>query len=287
MAINKLKHRVKVIRETVRYKLLKFFGYTYKGKRNRPIVFILSTGKCGSTSIKKVFNQHDKFLAFHEDITPLIELSTQLAEYPQQEKEIYYKLDAIFANRIWEGKSGQIIVHSDHRLWNLVPYLSKYFKHAFFIHLIRNPFDSVKSYIQRDWHLPTTIETVSNKFDKHRLQGYRVHDMPEEAWNELNQTEKCLWYWNYVNTSIYKSLSALDKKRWDVIKLEDFIEDMNRVVKPQFQLETQFFFENEITNRSKKELESNEVLDKIASTIHRHSEDLFLRYYPNRDTNDK
>lgn len=287
MALKKIKKNIKVFKTRLAYFFLKLFGCTYKGKRNKPIVFVLSTGRCGSTSIKKVFNQHAKFLAFHEDIAPLIELSTQLAENPQQKHEIYSKLDDIFENRIWEGERGQIIVHSDHRLWNLVPYLSNYFKNAFFIHLIRNPFDSVKSYIQRDWHLSSDIEITSNKFDEHRLKGDRVHDMSTEAWNKLNQTEKCLWYWNYVNTSIYKSLNSLGKKRWGVIKLEDFVEDMNRVVKPQFQLGSQFFFVNEITNRSTKELESNELLDKIASTIDRHRKDLFLTYYPNGMQNDK
>jgi hypothetical protein len=280
MAIKKVRHKVKLIKNSVNNKLLKLIGYTYKGKKNKPIIFILSTGRCGSTSIKKMFNQHGKFIAFHEDIVQLIELSTQLAEHIEQEKEVYLKLDNIFSKRIWEGKEGQVIVHSDHRLWNLVPYLSNYFKNAFFIHLIRNPSDSVKSYLQRDWHLPKLTDLSKNKFDAYRLQGNRVNDMSDEAWGKLNQTEKCLWYWNFVNTSIYNSLKPLDKECWDVIKLEDFVEDMNRVVKIKFQLDAGFFFENEITNQSKK-IESNELLDSIKFIIGVQNEHLFLTYYPN------
>ncbi|TYB76993.1 sulfotransferase [Bizionia myxarmorum] len=281
MAIKKIKNRIKVVKVLVENYFLKLFGYTYKGKRNQPIVFILSTGRCGSTSIKNVFNQHSKFIAFHEVIPDLIQLSTQLAENANREKEIYSKLDAIFSERIWEGKRGEIIVHSDHRLWNLVPYLSRYFKHAFFIHLIRNPSDSVKSYIQRDWHLPTSTETTINQFDKYRLYGDKVHAMPVEAWEHLNQTERCLWYWNYVNTAIAKDLNSLDINTWGVVKLETFIDDMNQVIKTKFQLEADFFFKDEITNRSKKEIKSDAILAGIEKTIQERNEDLFLNYYPN------
>src|SRR5690554_4905388 len=114
MAIKQIKKHIKTIKTNIENYFLRLFGYTYKGKRNKPIIFVLSTGRCGSTSIKKVFNQHKKFIAFHEDIAPLIELSTQLAEHPEREKDIYSELDSLFANRIWEGKPGQVIVHSDH-----------------------------------------------------------------------------------------------------------------------------------------------------------------------------
>src|SRR5690606_12899752 len=122
MAIKKeLKKSIKVYKEKIRVETLKLFGYTYKKKRHQPIIFILSTGRCGSTSIKQIFNQHPKFLAFHEDIEPLIQWSTELAEHPEKKLLIYKNLDTLFANRLWEAQKGQIIVHSDHRLWNLVP----------------------------------------------------------------------------------------------------------------------------------------------------------------------
>src|SRR5690606_22339100 len=126
LAMKKLKQLFKTCKRKAKILL----GHTYKGQRNKPIIFILSTGRCGSTSIKDIFNQHPKFLAFHEVIEPLIYLSTQLAEQPERQKEIFNTLDTLFANRLWEAKKGQIIAHSDHRLWNLVPYLSNYFPNA-------------------------------------------------------------------------------------------------------------------------------------------------------------
>ncbi|MDW5290754.1 sulfotransferase [Formosa sp. PL04] len=281
MDLKKIIKRLKKTKVQMANYLLRLFGYTYKGKRDKPIIFILSTGRCGSTSIKNIFNQHSRFMAFHEEITPLIELSTRLAENAHQEKEIYSKLDFIFAERIWEAKNDQIIVHSDHRLWNLVPYLSKYFKNAFFIHLIRNPSDSVKSYIQRDWHLPTSKESSITIFDKYRLCGFKVHDVDYTVWSKMNQTEKCLWYWSYVNTNINNDLKMLDENKWGVVKLETFVDDMNKVIKPQCNLDPHFYFKNEITNRSSKELKSDELIRNIEKTIQLQKEDLFLTYYPN------
>ena len=90
----------KTIKKTIKLKIKKIQGNTYHGQRKKKIVFVLSTGRCGSTSIVKMFNQHPKFLAFHEDIPELIKLSTKLAEEPESKEEIYKQLDIIFRNKI-------------------------------------------------------------------------------------------------------------------------------------------------------------------------------------------
>src|SRR5690606_10908332 len=133
----------------------------------------------------------------------------------------YKELNMLFANRLWEAKKGQIIVHSDHRLWNMVPYLSNYFPNAYFIHLIRNPYDSVKSYLQRDWYGDTIFESKKRiHFDKYRLHGNKINSVSEAKWSEFNQLEKSLWYWNYVNTHINNELKFKSKDKWSYLLLE-------------------------------------------------------------------
>lgn len=272
--------KFKQLLKTYKRKVKIVLGHTYKGHRNKPIIFILSTGRCGSTSIKDIFNQHPKFLAFHEVMEPLIYLSTQLAEQPKRQKEIYGELDNLFANRLWEAKKGQIIVHSDHRLWNLVPYLSNYFPKAYFIHLIRNPYDSVKSFLQRDWYID--IEKTGKRilFDKYRLYGHKVKDVSSDVWNNFDQTEKCLWYWNYVNQHIYNQLLALSSSNHSYIKLETLESDINQLIILKFGVEQTFKFEAVLKNQSKKELNDERIENLIRIKIKEQSHQLFLDYYP-------
>ncbi|SKB60099.1 hypothetical protein SAMN05660776_2011 [Salegentibacter holothuriorum] len=67
---------------SLKKELYRKFGFKYKNARNRKIIFVVSTDRCGSTSITKMINQHSGFLAYHEDFPELIELSTKLAENP-------------------------------------------------------------------------------------------------------------------------------------------------------------------------------------------------------------
>jgi hypothetical protein len=276
--MKKSKKFVKQLIEGYKRKVKMILGHTYKGHRNSPIIFILCTGRCGSTSIKDIFNQHPRFLAFHEDIKPVIKLSTKLAEHPECEKEIFTELNNLFANRIWEAKNGQIIVHSDHRLWNLVPYLSKYFPNAYFIHLIRNPFDSVKSFLLRDWY--NDLNPKESLFDKYRLYGDVVRDLSQKDWQNLDQIDKCLWYWNYVNKHINKQLLTLDSSKHSHITLEKLDFSLNELLVSKFGIDKTFKFVPVIKNRSKKELNDGNVESLIRRKINNQSQNLFLEYYP-------
>jgi len=273
--------KISELTKTYKRKAKILLGHTYQGHRKDPIIFILSTGRCGSTSIKDIFNQHPKFLAFHEVIKPLIYLSTQLAEQPELQKDIYRELDAIFGTRIWEAKKGQIIVHSDHRLWNLVPYLSNYFPNAYFIHLMRNPYDSVQSYLKRDWYNENVIDSNKNLFQTYRLYGDKVHEIPKFIWDNYTQIDKCLWYWNYVNFTIHTELKKLESKKNGLVRLESFITDINRIIDENYDIGNNFYFKNITVNESKRKLNVSTITKNIHTAIIKNKETLFLDYYPN------
>jgi len=255
------------LKKKIKFKFNKILGNTYYGKRDKKIVFILSTGRCGSTSIVKMFNQHPKFSAFHEDIPELIKLSTKLAEKPESKSEIYKELDLIFQNKIWAGPSNKIHVHSDHRLWNLVEFLSDYFPNSIFIHLMRNPYDSLKSFVPRNWYPDDFSE--NNKYEIYRLRGNRLGIFSDSEWQEFSNPEKCAWYWNYVNVGISQQLKDLDPKThpWLRIKLEKLPTIMNAQVKELFKLEDDFFFENIISNQTKEEKVIAEISPEFERAI--------------------
>lgn len=273
MGLNNIKNKIKrILLYTVRT-----FSSTYKKNRNKKIVFILSTGRCGSTSITNMFNQNNKFCAFHEDIPQLVALSTMLAHNNLGKKEVYFKLKEILRNKLWNANDNQIIVHSDHRLWNFVGFLAEYFPNSYFIHLIRNPFDSVNSYMPRNWY---SEQEIDSKYEKYRLKGNYSEQFSNEEWNALTRLEKCTWYWNYVNENIDKQLAQIDDSRHTLIKLEEGInKQMNEVIKIKFNLDTKFLFVEKITNTREND-SINEydslIIERALEKVGNYS---YLKYY--------
>lgn len=247
---------LKKIKKVLEHRYYKLIGRTYYGKRNKKIVFVLSSGRCGSKSIVKMFNQHPKFIAFHEEIPELIKLSTDLAEKPESKKIVYKQLDTIFRNKIWYGNSDSIHVHSDHRMWNLVEFLSGYFPNAIFIHLLRNPYDSIKSMVPRNWYTQDFDEgDNSNIFEKYRLRGNRLGLFSDKEWQSFSNPEKCAWYWNFVNVSIANQLKELDTQKHPslTVNLEYLTVLMNSRIREIFGLRDSFFFKNIVSNQTSED----------------------------------
>ncbi|SFF74415.1 Sulfotransferase family protein [Salegentibacter agarivorans] len=259
-------------------KIIIFFKSSYRKKRREKIVFVLSTGRCGSTSITRMFNQHQKFTAFHEVIPELIKLSTKLAENPNTKIEVYNELKSIFRKRKWEGKKKQVLIHSDHRMWNLVEFLSDYFPNSLFIHLMRNPYDSVQSFLPRGWYTEKD-NRIENNFGQFRLKGDKIGAMSSAEWKNYSRLEKCTWYWDYVNTRIENQLKDLKKERVEVIKLENIQEDMNEIIKNKFGISPDFKFSNIVTNRGKYDIKNSVEDEQVKNALQKVGTGFYLRYY--------
>jgi len=145
---------------------------------NKLIIFVLSTGRCGTKSVAKYFGlRHEP-----DGREPNIEaLKKRIRRTPKS----YYGETSGF--------------------WSLqVDLLKQHFPNALYFHLIRDG--------------RRVIPSLINNY----TYAYRPQDIPERNlelpvsnWNELNQFEKCCWYWRYIN-------EFLDKR----IKNKIFLEDM-------------------------------------------------------------
>lgn len=247
--ISRLKRRTKK-----RIKLL--FKPTYHSRRKRKIIFVLSAGRCGSMSITRMFNQHPSFSAFHENIPELIALSTRYAENQHLKKDVFRELSKIFKNRFWDGEKNNILVISDHRLWNLVELLEDFFPNAIFIHLMRNPYNSIRSYMHRNWY--SQIESIEPTYShaKHRIQGNKIGEFSDRKWRSLSRLEKCAWYWQFINLSIEMQLKTLMMENSYVIKLESIETDLNKFLVENFPDTPELFIKNEIVN-----VKNNDAVD--------------------------
>lgn len=260
----------------------KLFGTTYKKKRKRKIIFVLSAGRCGSTSIAQMFNGCPDFLAYHEEIPELIYLSTHLAENPSSKYKIYSELERIFQEKEWEAKRKQIIVHSDHRLWNLVEFISEYFPNSYFIHLMRNPYDSIKSIIPRKWYTEYDYQSSDkNLHAKYRLQANRIGVISNQQWLGMNQLEKCVWYWNHVNITIHQQLQKLGEHRHISIQLEEMELQLNEKVRELLKLKKDFQFKEFISNESEKPIEiENDFNLKFLDALEKYGSEFTQIFYP-------
>ena len=226
------------------------FYKSYNENKNRPIVFVLGTGRSGSTSIVNILNQHPDCKAFHEDIRQLIRLSTQLA-YKKNNGKVEEELNNIFNTKVWNASDGQLIVHSDQRLWNFVPFLSEYFPNSKFLHLVREPKATIKSMVARNWYQKDEyFKFNQNQWAMYRLQGNQVGDIELQAWDKMSNLEKCTWYWYYINQNIQKDLLQLRKERTLTIKLEELpgkLPEINEFLELEL-----FKFEPVVSNKRKQ-----------------------------------
>jgi len=212
------------------YKEIDNYMMIYSQNRNKNIVFVLSTGRSGSKSIVEILNQNPLNAAFHEDIQQLIRLSTELAYNPTKKQKIQGELEEIFNTKVWQAEENQILIHSDQRLWNFIPFLKDYFPNSKFIHLKRDAIPSVKSMMARGWYIQHEYPNhYQHDWAKYRLQGDKVKEFSTKDWSNLNQTQKCTWYWYYINERIGKQLLEISKSRVLSLCLKDLNKNLEKL----------------------------------------------------------
>ncbi|MEH1008498.1 sulfotransferase [Winogradskyella sp. ECml5-4] len=245
---------------------------SYNQNRLKPIVFVLGTGRSGTVSITKIFNQHPNCKAFHEDVYQLIRLSTHL-EYNKNKDVIYKELKAILNTKIWNAAESQVIVHSDQRLWNFIPFLSNYFPNSKFIHLVREPKSCIKSMVLRNWYQDNEYPNYSIwDWAKYRLRGDLVNAFSVEEWAKMSNVKKCAWYYYHINTRIANDLNKLNSSRRLSIKLEDLNDDFDKVL--EFlnlkKMDLEIFKSNIIRKKDRlraKEMNINSLISEIDEAI--------------------
>jgi hypothetical protein len=192
------------------------------------LLFILSTGRSGSTSIAKSLNLHSKIECRHETFYSLIHLSSLLAYKKVSEKIVEEMIKNLFDIGTLSKNNINTYGESDQRLWNMVPILIKLFPNAKFIHLVRNGKSTVNSTFARGWYSEKD-NLNPMPWAQYRLSGYECGVISEHVWNNWSAFEKNCWYWKYVNESIAKSFQQIPNEQKITISLEQFNKD-NKII---------------------------------------------------------
>lgn len=191
----------------------------------RNLVFVVSTGRSGTTTMAEMLNKHAEIRAMHEPHLQLVKLSTDYAA-----GRIDAETTRTLLRRIY-GTAGycdrRVYLESDQKLSNLIPLLAELFPQARFIWLVRRASDVVASTTARGWFSRRDLnlndrENLDHKHHyQHELSAAEAGDMSGAEWDALSLFERNCWYWSYWNRCIQSSLAALPKERSFLVRLEE------------------------------------------------------------------
>lgn len=177
-------------------------------------VFVLSTGRCGTALITRVFQEIPGVLAIYGAQPELSEI-VRGAYAEGLEKFEAYKM-AISAARfelVAEAQlRGRRYVETNNRSTFFAPHLAELFPKARFLHFVRHPGDFVRSAIRRKYY-------EGHFFDMGRITPARGR--AAEQWSKMSQYEHCAWLWNETNQYIETFKSGSGKGKVLTVLAED------------------------------------------------------------------
>jgi len=175
--------------------------------------FVLSTGRCGTALLTKIFKQHQGINVFHTPIPELVYYSKYAYENNEKLfKEIKYIVDAARYDQIKKSfLLNKIFIETNNRITFFANQLAELYPNAKFIHLIRNPINFIKSGIARNWY------SGKNPHD----EGHIILNENVDIWNRYSQAEKIAWLWNETNLFVENFKLQIDIKRIHTIFAED------------------------------------------------------------------
>lgn len=245
---------IKFLKKTVKqiiHSLNNFSGRTYSKNRKKPIVFIFGTGRSGSQAIIKTLNQHSKIIGFHEQLRPLIRLSTELAANPEDPK-ILKEIRKVFDYQLYPGQNKEVVIHSDQRFWNLLPFLKEYFPNAKFILLVREPLACIKSFVSRNIFQDNEYPDFNTHlWAKYRLSGPITGEISEDIWSKMTPVERAAWYWCYINAYVKIEFETLlSETDYLIMETEEIGDNLSEI--QQFLGVPEENIELKVTNKRKK-----------------------------------
>jgi len=88
--------------------------------------------------------------------------------------------------------------------------------------LVREPISCIKSMVSRNWYKQDEYPFVEkHDWANFRLQADKLGIYSSDVWNSFSITQRCTWYWKYINRSIEEQLLKLPKNKVLTLNLEE------------------------------------------------------------------
>ncbi len=198
-------------------------------------VFILSTGRSGSTTLARVLSLVDGCVCLHEPAPELI-LESAGYRYGTVSAE---KIKNILIQTRTPQINGSLYCESNQTLSLLIPVLADSFPDAGYIWLIRNGRDFVASAMQKQWYTGHSenhdryedCSKIEKQWIDGRIEGDRCNNMEADAWGSMDRFERCCWYWSYINETINKELHIYAPEKSITLYLETMHKQLRKTVR--------------------------------------------------------
>ena len=155
--------------------------YNIVHQKSQPC-FVLSTGRCGTALLTKIFELHHDVDVHHTPIPELVYHSKYAYENQKNlSNEVKYLIDAARYEHIRNAfLLNKTFIETNNRITFFAYQLKELYPKAKFVHLIRNPISFIKSGKARDWY------TGKNPHD----EGHIIMNEDINMWNNYSQIEK-------------------------------------------------------------------------------------------------
>ncbi len=196
--------------------------------QDHPCVFVLSTGRVGTTTLASLFELATNVFAYHEPSPELVGLSTLAYEYANETaareilRESFVTMRKSLFNYSLSCNKGY--VETGPYPTFLAPIILEAVPNARFIHLIRDPKDVIKSGMKRKWY-------AGHAEDRTRIIPLADTDASRQ-WPTCTPIQKIAWLWTETNKWIQEFCDLLPSDRALLIYAEDvFAHDTETIEK--------------------------------------------------------
>lgn len=187
---------------------------------DRPAVFVLSTGRCGTLFLTRLIEAASKQYWVEHNPDPILNFESVRAFHDDLDAAA---LGNCFLAARYESLRKSLLadrtyVETNNRLTVYAGGIADVLPNSKFIHLVRHPGDFVRSAMRRDFYAR----------DNSSARGHlspRAGEAAASEWDDLDRVAKCSWLWNEVNGLAEALHDSLDGERVVTIKSEDLFAD--------------------------------------------------------------
>jgi hypothetical protein len=181
--------------------------------------FVLSTGRCGTELLNRLFLLSPDADTHHEPTPELVRASKRAYEELSHAPEIFREVfkSAREEYLLKSARQDKIYIETNNKVTFFAPIIRDVFPKTIFIHLVRHPGSFVRSGIRRKWY------TTDHSHDAGRIVP--LSGEWKKRWATMSPIEKNGWLWNETNQYIENYLRTLTPDNYIFVKAEDLFQN--------------------------------------------------------------
>lgn len=189
--------------------------------------FAVGTGRCGTHFIAKLL-EHEPMVAASHEREPMLQTFHRYCKWNELPVDHQGYLRAMELRIRRDLNRRPVSFESSGHLSLSIRELDERFAPKW-VFLVRNPYDTVKSYVQKGWYLAPMVQAqpeLALGYQEHAqfhhfLGRIAPRGKPFVEWNVQSRVGKTAWFWATLNRAVLDQAEAIPRDRWRTVKLEE------------------------------------------------------------------